>query len=192
MSKILYLITGNAGKVREMKEILRAPLEASNVNLEILTLDLKEIQGTPDEIISEKLKIACNQVNAPVICEDTCLCFEALGGLPGPYIKWFREAIGTRGLFNLLVGFDNKNARAECRVGYCKPGDEPQVFCGSCEGTIVMPRGDNGFGWDPIFQPIGYDQTFAEMDMHIKNSISHRFRSLEAFKNFMITNQNWI
>ncbi|CAG9313555.1 ITPA [Blepharisma stoltei] len=192
MTKILYLITGNAGKAREIKEILKTPLEASNVNLEIFNLDLKEYQGTPDEIISDKLKIACNQINAPVICEDTCLCFEALGGLPGPYIKWFWKALEDEGLFRLLAGFDNKKAWTECRIGYCKPGGEPQIFYGKCEGTIVMPRGNNGFQWNPIFQPSGYEQTFAEMDPNLKNSISHRFRALEAFKDYMLNNQDWI
>ena len=56
---------------------------------------------------------------------------------------------------------------------------------GKCEGTIVEPRGENMFGWDPIFQPKGYDQTFAEMPMEEKNKISHRSRALEQFKAFL-------
>lgn len=69
-----------------MQEILGAHLAASDVKLEIMSLDLTEIQGTSEEIISDKLRRAIKKVNAPVICEDTSLCFEAYKGLPGPYM----------------------------------------------------------------------------------------------------------
>lgn len=69
-----------------MGEILRQHLESSHTNLQILTLDLKEIQGTPEEIISDKLVRACKKINGPVMCEDTCVGFEAYHGLPGPYM----------------------------------------------------------------------------------------------------------
>jgi inosine triphosphate pyrophosphatase len=59
------------------------------------------------------------------------------------------------------------------------------VFNGRCNGRIVEPRGDNAFGWDPVFQPDGFDQTFAEMSLEIKNTVSHRGNALALVKQFL-------
>ena len=88
-----------------------------------------------------------------MIIEDTSLCFNALNGLPGPYIKSFLDGVGREGLFKMLGGFEDKTAIAECRVAYCRPGEEPKIFLGQCHGSIVEPRGDSNFGWDPVFMP---------------------------------------
>lgn len=92
----------------------------------------------------------------------------------------------------MLSGFQNKAAFAESRVGYCKPGGNPQIFYGKLKGNIVEPRGDQGFGWDPIFEPEGYNLTFAEIPDELKNRISHRFQALESFKNYITNNSDWI
>ena len=90
------------------------------------------------------------------------------------------EKLGRKGLHDLLAAFEDKTAYAQCIYAYCESADsEPQLFVGRCEGTIVAPRGENMFGWDPIFQPKGFDQTFAEMDSEEKNKISHRGKALE-------------
>jgi inosine triphosphate pyrophosphatase len=70
----------------------------------------------------------------------------------------------------------------------CSPGpdDEPHVFVGRTEGRIVQARGPTNFGWDPIFEPDGFDQTFAEMDKDVKNSISHRFRALNLLRSYLL------
>ena len=70
----------------------------------------------------------------------------------------------------------------------CRPGpdDEPHVFVGRTEGRIVPARGPPNFGWDPIFEPDGFDQTFAEMDKDVKNSISHRFRALNLLRSYLL------
>jgi non-canonical purine NTP pyrophosphatase (RdgB/HAM1 family) len=89
----------------------------------------------------------------PVIVEDTSLCFNALNGLPGPYIKWFYEAIGNEGLAKLLEGFEDKSAYAQCVLSYSAgEGHEVRTFVGVVDGNIVNPTGPQGFGWDPIFQ----------------------------------------
>ena len=93
-----------------------------------------------------------------MIVEDTCLCFHALGGLPGPYIKWFLEAVGPSGLHRMLAGFEDKTAHALCMFGYSDGEEEPIVFEGRTEGTIVEPRGPTDFGWDPCFQVIDFAQ----------------------------------
>ena len=121
--------------------------------------------------------------------EDVSLCFNALGGLPGPYIKDFLTNIGREGLHKILVGFEDKTAYAQCIFAFCEgPHAEPQIFVGRCKGKIVAPQGDNHFGWDPIFMPDGFDVTFAEMDMEVKNQISHRGNALKLVKEYLEAN----
>ena len=132
------------------------------------------------------MKEAAKHCDNAVVTEDVSLCFNALKGLPGPYIKSFLDKLGRKGLHDILSGFEDKTAYAQCIVAYCENKDaEPQVFVGRCEGEIVAPRGENMFGWDPIFQPKGFTTTFAEMDLEEKNKISHRGRALEQFKAFL-------
>ena len=133
--------------------------------------------------------LAAVRVGGPVICEDTCLCFNALGGLPGPYIKWFLDKCGHAGLNGMLDGFADKSAYAQCVFGYCAgPGEEVVVFDGRTHGTIVPARGPTDFGWDPVFAPddaVANGQTYAQMDKAAKNGISHRFRALEKLRAFL-------
>uniref|UniRef100_A0A7N5K6B9 Inosine triphosphate pyrophosphatase n=1 Tax=Ailuropoda melanoleuca TaxID=9646 RepID=A0A7N5K6B9_AILME len=120
------------------------------------------------------------EVQGPVLVEDTCLCFNALGGLPGPYIKWFLEKLKPEGLYQLLAGFEDKSAYALCTFALSTgdPTEPVRLFRGRTSGRIVVPRGCRDFGWDPCFQPDGYEQTYAEMPKAEKNAISHRFRAL--------------
>jgi inosine triphosphate pyrophosphatase len=149
-----------------------------------------EYQGEPEEIAKEKAKLAAQQVNGPILTEDTSLCFNALHGLPGPYIKWFLDKLGHDGLNKLLAGYEDKTAYAQCVFAFCAgPNSEPIVFDGRCPGRIVPARGPNAFGWDPVFQPDNDQgqagsQTFAEMDKKEKNRISHRSRSLQLVKDY--------
>lgn len=117
--------------------------------------------------------------------EDTSLCFNALKGLPGPYIKWFLEKIGLDGLNKLLLGYDDKSAYAQCLFAFCSgPNAEPILFDGRCSGRIVPARGPTAFGWDPIFEVDGTGKTFAEMEKNEKNLISHRSRALSLVKDY--------
>lgn len=90
----------------------------------------------------------------------------------------------------MLSGFEDKTAQAECRIGFCTR--EPLVFVGRCSGVIVPPRGDSGFGWDPIFQPDGKETTFAEMREDEKNEISHRSKALLSFREYLENNSDWV
>jgi inosine triphosphate pyrophosphatase len=92
-----------------------------------------EFQGEPDDIAREKCRLAAKEVNGPVITEDTCLCFNALQGLPGPYIKWFLQKLGHDGLNRLLIGFEDKTANAVCTFAYStgKSCDEIRLFKGN-------------------------------------------------------------
>ena len=156
------------------------------VNIVARSLDLPELQGEADNVAKEKCRAAAAQVQGPVMTEDTSLCFAAYGGLPGPFIKWFLGKLGPEGLPKMLQGFDNKRATAMCIFAYAEgAGAEPRVFVGRTEGRIVEARGPSAFGWDPIFQPDGYEQTYAEMDKALKNTISHRYRALDQLREFL-------
>ena len=84
--------------------------------------------------------------------EDVSLCFNALTGLPGPYIKDFLGNIGRQGLYDMLKGFKDKSAYCKCTFAFCEgDGHEPVLFVGKCNGSIVKPTGKSIFGWDSIF-----------------------------------------
>jgi len=172
------MVTGNANKLREYQEILGQKIEQ-------LDIDLPELQGTVQEIVKEKARLAAEKAGKPCFVDDASLCFDTLGGLPGPYIKHFLKAVGNAGLSKMLEGFDDKGGLARAAIGFCRPGEEPHAIIGEVKGTIVTPRGKTNFGWDPIFQPDGYDKTFAEMGAAEKNEISHRKLAAEKFKEFL-------
>ncbi|KAK1233256.1 nucleoside triphosphate pyrophosphohydrolase ham1 [Marasmius sp. AFHP31] len=184
---VLTFVTGNANKLREVKQILSngdRPLE-----IQSQSLDIDEIQGTTQEVAKAKCRRAAELINGPVITEDTALCFEALKGLPGPYIKYFLADLGHEGLNNLLVGFPTKNAWALCTFAYCAgPGSEPILFEGRTDGTIVPARGPGLFGWDPVFEPSGTGLTYAEMPCEQKNKLSHRYRALDKLRAYLQEN----
>ncbi|KIV85549.1 inosine triphosphate pyrophosphatase [Exophiala sideris] len=174
----LNFITGNANKLAEVQAILG---EVKNLTLQSKNVEGAEIQGTIEEVARDKCSRAAVAVNGPVLTEDTALEFEALKGLPGPYIKHFLGALGHEGLNNLLVAYDDKTAYAVCTFAYCAgPGHQPILFQGRTRGKIVPARGPGHFGWDPIFEYEG--QTYAEMDKAEKNRISHRGKALEKLK----------
>ena len=177
--KTVTFVTGNANKLKEVQAML------TSVMVHGFDLDLPEIQGEPHEIARSKCSIAVQAVNGPVLVEDTSLCFNALNGLPGPYVKWFYSKLGLTGLQDLLHAYKDKTARALCVFAYCPgPGEDVVTFEGSVDGSIVPARGDIRFGWDPIFQPLSSDKTFAEMTAAEKNSVSHRQRALEKVNQF--------
>ncbi|XP_040988472.1 inosine triphosphate pyrophosphatase isoform X1 [Juglans microcarpa x Juglans regia] len=168
-------VTGNAKKLEEVRAIL-----GNSIPFQSLKLDLPELQGEPEDISKEKARLASVEVNGPVLVEDTCLCFNALKGLPGPYVKWFLQKLGHEGLNNMLMAYEDKSAYALCAFSFALgPNAEPITFLGRTPGKIVPARGPNDFGWDPIFQPDGYEQTYAEMPKEEKNKISHRSKALD-------------
>ena len=104
-------------------------------------------------------------------------------------VAWFRfENVYARfiGLHKMLEGFQDKSADALCTFAYSSgnPDDKIQLFRGRTPGQIVVPRGPQNFGWDPCFLPDGFDQTYAGMDKNVKNTISHRFKALDAMRQY--------
>ena len=190
---VLTFVTGNAKKLEEVVAILG---DACPFRWRALKLDLPELQGEPEWVAAEKCKLAAARANGPVLTEDTSLCFEALGGLPGVYIKWFLEKLGLDGLNRMLAGFESKRAYAQCVFAFAEgPGAEPSVFVGRTQGRIVPARGPTDFGWDPVFEPeepAGNALTFAEMPKEVKNSISHRKKALMAVQAHLVAHADAI
>ncbi len=171
----LYFITGNKGKLAEVQAVLP--------DVKALDIDLPEIQSLDaHEIIKAKLGEAQKHQTGEFIVEDNSLYLEGIKGLPGPLIKWFLKTVGNDGLYKMAEAFGNLNAEARVVIGYSNATGEISFFEGSTKGKIVYPRGENGFGWDPIFQPEGYDKTFAELTPEEKNTFSMRRIAIEKLK----------
>ena len=149
-----------------------------------LPVAVPELQGTIESIAKEKCRLAARQLGSAAITEDTALCFDAMGELPGPYIKWFLEELGHDGLNRMLSGWDSRAARAVCTIAYAAgPDAEPVLFQGITKGRIVQARGPANFGWDPIFEPEHESGlTYAEMGASLKNTLSHRAKALQLLK----------
>ncbi|XP_026487525.1 inosine triphosphate pyrophosphatase [Vanessa tameamea] len=183
--RTLTFVTGNVKKLEEVRAIL-----GNNFPLEVVShkLDLPELQGEINEVSIKKCQEAARLINRPVFIEDTSLCFNALRGLPGPYIKWFLDKLEPEGLHKLLTGWEDKSAEAVCTFAYSSGNsdDDIVIFQGITKGTIVPPRGSRDFGWDCIFQPYGYDKTYGELPKEEKNKISHRYKALDKLKTYFI------
>lgn len=184
-TKYITFVSSNPKKITEVKAILG---ESFPWELRIQNIDLMEPQATPIEVSQYKCRQAAELLDdgGAVIVEDTSLCFNALSGMPGPYVKWFFESLGCEGLARMLDGFEDKSAYAQCVLSYCLgKGQEVKTFVGSVDGHIVYPSGPDGFGWDPIFMPVGSNLTFAEMPTVEKNKLSHRFKAFREFKAYV-------
>jgi inosine triphosphate pyrophosphatase len=105
--------------------------------------------------------------------EDTSLSLDGMGGLPGPFIRWFLKSISIDGVYALTRTFGVR-ATARTIFGYADENDTVLFFEGSLGGLVVPPRGTDGFGWDSIFQPDHFSKTFAEMSPAEKNLCSMR------------------
>ena len=113
--KTIKFVSSNPHKYKEVKDIIEEGLPNYTVNQ--IKIDLPELQGEPVEIVKAKLQKALSVEQGPLIIDDTSLCFNALAGLPGPYIKDFLQKLGHNGLYNMLKGFEDKTAYAQCIFG---------------------------------------------------------------------------
>jgi non-canonical purine NTP pyrophosphatase (RdgB/HAM1 family) len=175
----MRFITGNKDKLREVRDIIGADIKQ-------LDVDLPEIQEMDARVIIEdKLERAFVHHDGPFIVEDTSLHIDGLNGLPGPLVKWFLQAVGNAGVVEMARASGDMQAQAKTIVGYARSADDVRFFTGSLSGKVVAPRGKNGFGWDPIFQPQGKTETFAEMGDEEKNILSMRRRAFEKLHTFL-------
>jgi inosine triphosphate pyrophosphatase len=165
----ITLVTGNPHKLAELQQVFPANLALTSTKLdldEIQTLDLHEI-------VRSKLHQAYKVVQGPVIVEDVAAELAALNGLPGPFIKFFEERLGKGALYKL--GGEGQ-VRVVCAMGYYD-GSQEYIVDGILDGSIVAPRGGEGFGFDFVLIPDGYDRTMSELGLEVKNTISHRFKA---------------
>lgn len=151
-------ITGNQNKADYLQKYLGYPVNHQKVDLnEIQSLDLREI-------VKHKAKDAYGIVNSPVLVEDVALEFEALGRLPGAFIRHYVDEVSLGTICKTLDGLNNRNATAKCVFGYYD-GAKCTFFENNLTGTIAKsPHGEGGYGWDKIFIPRGYNVTRAEMN----------------------------
>lgn len=160
------LITGNEGKLAEFKRLLRGHLTFDH-----LSANLPEIQSLKIEaIVEEKLRAAFQLIRRPVVVEDVSAGIDSLGGLPGPFIKFFEHKMGRDALYQLR---GETAATITCTIGYYN-GKTMLTATSEVHGRTVAPRGNFGFGFDHCFQPLGQDKTYAEMESDEKDRVSHR------------------
>jgi len=196
----IAFVTGNAMKASEIELILRehgatcgpTPDDPSMVALRMLNVDLPEIQEINTEAIAKNKAIQGAQLaGGPCVVEDTSLGFTALGGMPGPFIKWFQQKLRSDGLYRILHGYDDKSATATCTLAFCPyPHADPVVFTGVTHGTIVEPVEGRGFGWDSIFVPDGESEPFSCMSREKKCSLSHRGKAVRQWADWLGVNQD--
>jgi inosine triphosphate pyrophosphatase len=164
---LFTLVTGNKGKLAEWQRLVPADFQ-----LDATDIDLPEIQSLDSrEIAADKARRAYEIVGKPVVVEDLAAGLNILNGLPGPFIKFFQQELGTNALFQLA----GKESTATVSCTACYYDGTSYIFGeGIVHGTAVQARGDNGFGFDFCFVPHGQTMTYAEMTPAQKDTVSHR------------------
>lgn len=182
MKKVTF-ITGNANKARYLAKYLGVPVNHQK-------LDLDEIQSANlDDIVERKARQAYDIMQSPVLVEDVALGFTALAGLPGPFIKFFVDNAGLEACCRMLDGFDDRSATARSTFGYYD-GEKIVFFRGSMNGTIrTTPYEGDGWDWDKIFIPEGYDTTRAELSEEDEEATHRIIKPFEHIADFLKTEQ---
>ncbi len=173
MATTLTFVSTNRGKLAEVRELLRP----YGVRVKWRSRTLPEPQAeTLEEVVRSKLA-AVRDVPGPVLVEDSGLFIDSLNGFPGVYSAHFLHTWGFGPILELLR---KRNRRASFRtVAGLRSGSRTWMFVGEVRGSIASrPRGSAGFGYDPIFVPSGWTQTFAQLSPNVKNELSHRGRAL--------------
>jgi XTP/dITP diphosphohydrolase len=190
----LVIATHNPGKLREIAALME-PLGIECVGAEELGLpEPEEIGNTFADNADLKAREAADLSGLPALADDSGLCVDALHGMPGIFsARWAEDSQGNRDWMRAMERVWRETQATEpdappaahfvCVLSLAWPNDgQTEAFEGRVEGTLVWPpRGDKGFGYDPIFVPAGRDETFGEMDPELKHRISHRadaFRKL--------------
>lgn len=194
MTRNLLIATRNNKKKRELQSIL------SSWDINILTLDDME---TMPEIIEDGVTFVDNAVKkartiaqlsgCTTLADDSGLEVDALGGEPGVYSARFSgpeadDNKNNRKLLDMMrdVAAEERTARFICVIAVAAPDGSVQTVEGVCAGKIGMyAKGENGFGYDPLFIPAGFDRTFAELADDEKNRISHRGKALQEAKKIL-------
>ncbi len=188
----LVLGTRNSGKVDELRALLRdIQLELIPANALSDPPEVDEDADTLEGNARKKARAFHRHTGLPALADDTGLEVEALDGAPGVHTARFAGPDATpadnkRHLLHVMESVSNRRAQFRTVVALVEPDGTVQTFEGVCSGTIPPePRGEGGFGYDPLFRPDGHEQTFAEMPSVAKNEISHRRKALDALRKYL-------
>ncbi len=190
MLPVLYLATQNKHKVEELSALLQDNFVIRDLSTLSLTEEIPETGNTLEENSLQKARYIAEKFQVTCLADDSGLEVEALDGAPGVIsARYAGEPKNDQANLHLLLtnlsGITNRRARFVTVLTYYSNGSYTS-FEGEIQGSIVeVPRGAQGFGYDPIFQPENETRTFAEMSLAEKNLIAHRARALEKFKNYL-------
>jgi XTP/dITP diphosphohydrolase len=187
----LLVATRNAHKTREVQLILGPEFTVRDLQAYPKISEIRETGTSFEENAMLKAVVASRKLPDLVIADDSGLEVDALGGAPGIYSARYAGMNATeqekidellRELARVGATGDTRGARFRCVVALARNGNLLGTFEGMVEGTIAdEPRGNSGFGYDPIFIPEGFEQTFGELSADVKNTISHRAKAIRAF-----------
>jgi len=189
--KQLLVASGNKGKLREFAELLKGVVDTVLSPADFPGLpEVEEDGATFEENAIKKARSAALFTGIPVLADDSGLSVDYLSGRPGVYSARFAgegasDADNNALLLRELAGVpaEKRTAAFHCVIALCQPDGSCQSFDGSLPGVILdAPRGTGGFGYDPLFLVPEYDQTFSELPLEIKNTISHRGRAMQLLK----------
>lgn len=191
MLKQIVLATSNPNKIHEYRELFKT------INIELLTLtdiafnsEIEETGETFSENAVQKALEVAKFTKLPVIAEDSGLVVHALDGFPGIYSRRFMEASSyeekNKEIINRLEDFSDKGAKFIAAIALVNVEKFPQVFVGEVKGLIIdEPRGQSGFGYDPIFFVPKLNKTLAEASDEEKNTVSHRAMALNSLLGYL-------
>ena len=198
MIKELLFASHNAGKIAEIKQML-APF---GINVKsALDMDLPDVEETGVTFAENSLlksQTIAKATGIPCIADDSGLCVDALNGAPGVYSARYAPnrdfEKGMDKLLSEMAKSPNKSRAAHfsCVVSLAYPDGRYELFEGRVDGHIATKKmyGEEGFGYDPLFVPEGYDCSFAQMSHETKNSMSHRGRAMQKFLAYLKTLQD--
>jgi XTP/dITP diphosphohydrolase len=187
----LIIATRNAHKTAEIRAMIGDRYEVLDVTSFPECPAIEETGSTFLENARLKALGISRVVGGWVLSDDSGLEVDALGGAPGVWSSSYggEEGNHTRNNARLLEemnGFTDRSARFRCTMVLTEGGVELANFSGAVEGRIIdVPRGAQGFGYDPLFIPDGHEQTFAELGDKVKNSLSHRSRALAQVMTYL-------
>lgn len=190
--KIVFA-TNNENKLAEVRGMLNGDIEVLSLADIGCEVDIPETGSTLEENALIKARYVFEHYNMPCFADDTGLEIEALGGAPGVLSARYGGGKGHNSEANIqrvmreLKGKANRRARFRTVIALIQQaGTAPELFEGIVNGAITTKRsGDEGFGYDPIFRPDGFNNTFAKMGNEKKNKISHRARAVEKLVEFL-------
>ena len=186
----LVFATNNPNKLKEIQAAVPECITILGLDAIDCHEDIPEEQDTIEGNSAQKVNYIKTHYGVDGFADDTGLLVDALNGAPGVYAARYAgpEKSSEANMTKLLAALkDQPNRKAHFKtVISLRIDDKLHRFTGICEGEITRERhGDKGFGYDPIFQPDGFEQTFAELSMAVKNDISHRGRAVKKLINFL-------